>query len=395
MTRQYRFLFFVLFCVLVGFAFAVSAYEVHQLTDEGNNIHPSLDDGHVTWVRWDAEGSEIMISNLEVAFPAVTSLTDNVGEKEHPSNRGSSRIVWQGRGFEAGDDWEIFVYDKYAIPRSRMFTDNDIPDRYPSLGIGGNFAWQSGDAMFESIHYWNESMKNESVISNPCCPTTSHSNEAPSYDDYEVVWRTNNRIAGGSEFMFWSGFASELDIPFGTDPDLYRGTMAYVGLVSGKRHILYWDGDDVHEVTSGIYEGYNPSLYAGKIAFERWIGGNWEIYYWDGSATHRVTDNDFDDNDPSYDGNTVAWKGRPTGGSDQIYYARVPEPSLPVSTGVALGTLLVLALRRDEPGSRSIEAGERDRLVERRCSESGSGVSSSLRAAPARSAMSGSNQDLE
>jgi len=105
-------------------------------------------------------------------------------------------------------------------------------------------------------------------------------------------------------------------------------------------------------VTSGIYEGYNPSLYAGKIAFERWIGGNWEIYYWDGSETHRITENDFDDIDPSFDGNTVAWKGRPTGGSDQIYYSRVPEPSMGICMSVALGGLLVLALRRDEWGSR-------------------------------------------
>lgn len=94
----------------------------------------------------------------------------------------------------------------------------------------------------------------------------------------------------------------------------------------------------------------------------------------------RATDNDFDDIDPSDDGNTVAWKGRPTGGSDQIYYAKVPEPSAAASMGVALETLLVLALRRDEWGrqawsrSRSIEAGERVRLVEGRCSESGSGV---------------------
>jgi hypothetical protein len=33
-----------------------------------------------------------------------------------------------------------------------------------------------------------------------------------------------------------------------------------VGPVAGKRHILYWDGADVQDVTLGIYEGYNPSL---------------------------------------------------------------------------------------------------------------------------------------
>ena len=40
--------------------------------------------------------------------------------------------------------------------------------------------------------------------------------------------------------------------------------MAYVGLVEGKRPILYWDEAEIHQITSD--DAYSPSLYNGRIA---------------------------------------------------------------------------------------------------------------------------------
>ena len=105
-----------------------SAFEVHQLTDTGNNIHPSLDEGWVTWIGASGEGDEVMLANLKSPVIAIAEITDDGGEKWHPSNIGGTKIVWQGRG-EGLDDWEIFVYWRYGIPRWSQLTDNDVHDR--------------------------------------------------------------------------------------------------------------------------------------------------------------------------------------------------------------------------------------------------------------------------
>ncbi len=119
-----------------------------------------------------------------------------------------------------------------------------IPRRLPgrigrtSEGFEEKNAWLSGSAMFESGHYWNEYMHSESVISHDCCPTTSYSNEAPSYGDYAVVWRSNNRVEGGSRFMFWNG-ASSAAVPDGSEPSLHGNMVAWVGRPESTDQIFY------------------------------------------------------------------------------------------------------------------------------------------------------------
>ena len=198
-----------------------------------------------------------------------------------------------------------------------------------------------------AVYYWNESLHSESVISNDCCPTPTYTNTAdpPSYDDYEVVWRSTNNVEGGTAWMLWSGAASEIPLSIGSDADLYAGTVAYVGLVEGKRHIMYWDGEEIHQITQGRTEGYSPSLHEGKIAFERWDGHDWEMEYWNGSEVLPVTDNDFNDTQPSLHGNLIAWVGRPES-LDQIFYTAVPQPDAALSARVALALLWLPAYRR-------------------------------------------------
>ena len=217
---------------------------VHQLTSEGSNDHPCVDNGYVVWIHFNVEDEdEIYIANLESAFPALTRLTDNGGEKEHPNNHGSERIVWEGRMTYLGG-WEIWLYNKYTTPRFAQFTDNDVTDRYADLSSAGSFAWLQGNTMFEEVHYWYEPGHSESVISNDCCPTSNWSNEIPSADDGAVVWRSYDRV--GSE-----GFK-----------------------------VLLWDGA-LTDITDDI-EGhmtYRHSLYAGTIAYEYGGGGSTVIKY--------------------------------------------------------------------------------------------------------------------
>jgi hypothetical protein len=297
------------------------AFEVHQLTTEGNNINPCVNDGVVTWVRAHGiEGDEIYISNVAVANPAVTRLTDNGGEKAHPSSHGSQKIVWQGRG-GGSDDWEIFSYFHLNIPRYFAFTDNDLPDCYPVLAGGGNFAWLQGNPMFEEIHYFNASLHSESVISDDCCPTLEYSNDPPSADDYTVVWRTYHR-AGTREHRtyLWRGvltdLTDEVDATISHNYSLHGGALAYEW---GPGQITYWDGVTAQAIT----QKYEPSLYDGTIAYEVWDGQDWEIRFWDGSEIIEITDNDFNDTQCSLHGDTIAWVGRPPGSADQIFYARI------------------------------------------------------------------------
>lgn len=326
--------------------------EVRQLTDTGTHQHPSLNRGWVTWVGWDGDSYEIMIANLDAAVVAITTLTDDGGEKAHPSSSGSERIVWQGRGLH-GSDWEIYVYDKYATPRWAPLTDNAEPDTRPSLGAAGNIAWLSGAPLFEAVHYWTESLHSWSVISDACCPTSAFSNEPPSAHGYEVAWRTYERGVD-HRFIYWDGAASELALPAGTDLSLYDGTLAYVGGAGGSSQILYWDGMDVTPIGDGSGTALAPSLYDGRIAFEQYDGQDWEIHYWDGSRTIQITDNEIDDTQPSLYGDKVAWVGRPPAGFGQIYYATgLPEPGGAASGLASLAVLALLARRRGAGRCRS------------------------------------------
>jgi hypothetical protein len=306
----------------VVMASVTDGFVIHQLTSEGHNQEPHLDDGFVVWVgAYGTEGDNIYIANLESAFPTPTRLTDNGGEKQHPNNHGAERIVWEGRGGSTSD-WEIWLYNHYSIPRYSQFTDNDVPDHKPDLAGAGHFAWFQGRTMFEEVHYWNESMHRESVISDGCCPTDRWSNDFLSADDYEVVWRSYDRTGGeGHRIYLWDGVVTDIsDAPeggMGLDYSLFEGSIAYVYGDS----IRYWDGS----TTVKVGKGYDPSLYNGTIAYEVWAGNNWEIRYWDGTTVHEITDNDYNDTNPSLYGTIIAWTGRPAGSSDQIFYVDVTE----------------------------------------------------------------------
>ena len=297
---------------------------VHQLTNEDTNDHPCLDDGHVVWVRFTVEdGDEIFIANLESAYPTPARLTDNGGEKEHPNNHGSERIVWEGRNGPTSD-WEIWIYNKYTTPRFSQFTDNDVPDRFADLSSAGSFAWLQGNTMFESVHYWYESGHSESVISSGCCPTSQWSNDAPSADDGTVAWRSYDRVGSeGHKAYLWNGALTNItdiiEASMAHNYSLHAGAIAYEYGASPAM-IKYWDGATIHEVGNG----YEPSLYHGTIAYEVW-DGDWEIRYWDGTTLHDITDNDYNDMQVSLFGTIIAWVGRPPGSADQIFYVDVTE----------------------------------------------------------------------
>lgn len=300
------------------------ALVVRQLTSEGQNIHPCLDDGHVVWVRVNTvEDNEIYLANLDVAQPAPTSLTDNGGEKGHPNNHGSERIVWEGRSDPAGD-WEIWIYDKYTIPRFRALTDNEVHDRYPDLNTAGNFVWLQDTPMFEEVRYWNESAHSQSSLSDGCCPSDTWSNEIPSADAGEVVWRSYDQVGSeGFRVHLWDGTLTDLtdtlDGRMISNPSLDAGTIAFE-YGANPTWIRYWNGSTVQEVA----KGFNPSLSNGTIAFEEWDGHDLEIRYWDGSKVLEITDNDFNDTQVSLSGSQIVWVGRP-GSSDLIYYVELEK----------------------------------------------------------------------
>lgn len=299
------------------------AFVVHQLTSEGRNDHPCVDNGYVVWVNYRYEdGDEIYIANLESPTPEPERLTDNGGEKGHPNNHGSERIVWEGRS-GSSDDWEIWVYDHAGTPRYDQFTDNEIPDLYADLAGAGSFAWSQGDILHEEIHYWDENGHSESVISGSCCPTSIWSNGSLSADDYTVVWRSSDRVGSeGFRAWLWDGaltdISSSIEAQMTTNYSLHAGKIAFEHW-SGPEMIKYWDGTTVHDVG----QGYEPSLYDGTVAFEYW-DGDWEIQYWDGTTVHEITDNDYNDTQPSLHGSIIAWVGRPES-FDQIFYVKVAE----------------------------------------------------------------------
>lgn len=309
-----------------GVSAAVNAtFVVHQLTASGRNLQPWVDNGIVVWV--DATyvvDNDIWIANLAGASPTPARLTDNGGEKARPNNAGQARVVWEGR-LSASDDWEIWVYDEVAVPRYRAFTDNAVPDRFVDLAGNGDFAWLSGYTMYEEVHYWNEDLHTESVISDGCCPSAEWANDIPSADDGAVIWRAYHRSVGsGYRTNYWDGaltdFSSVVEASMTIYYSLDAGALAYE-YGSGPPLIRYWDRAMVHDVANG----YDPSLDAGTVAFRVYDGHDWEIRWWDGTTVHPITDNDFNDMDPCLEGGYLVWSGRPGGGMDQIFWTSVAK----------------------------------------------------------------------
>ena len=304
-----------------------TTFDVVQLTFEGNNKHPCLDDGFVTWVGTrEAYTDEIWIAGLSGVSASPKVLTDNGGEKGHPSSHGREKIAWHGRA-DGGDDWEIFVYSYQSVPRFRAITDNDVRDLFPVLAGAGNFAWQHGYTMIEEIHYWNASLHEEITLTDECCPTSRYSNGPPVADEFTVVWNRYDRTGSGENRTYmWNGTRRDITDDLGGsaahDFSLDNGTLAYEWSATPST-IKYWDGTTVQEIGNGS----DPSLDDGAIAFEVWDGHDWEIYFWDGMSIEQITDNDFGDFDPSLSGNLLAWAGRPSGpvGLYQIFYTRLPE----------------------------------------------------------------------
>jgi hypothetical protein len=302
-----------------------SAIQIHRLVTDGYDDHPSVNDGVVCWVSRHGDQDDIWVANVRVAHPSPTRLTDNGGHKDFPSNHGSERIVWQGREDDPYD-WEIWVYDKNAIPRYRALTDDGIDDTRPVLAGGGDFAWLHGHILHEAVHYWDEASHSASVLSDDCCPTTGWFAQSLTAHDGSVLWRACDRVGTeGYQAKVWDGvlrdISEELGCPLSIDYSLHDGAVAFEYLHEGQDWIAYWDG--VHPLQP-IVRGYEPSLYAGTFAYERW-DGDWEIFYWDGDQEIRITDNDWSDTQPSLHDGVVAWKSRLPGIGDQIHYAVVPE----------------------------------------------------------------------
>lgn len=295
---------------------------IRQLTTEGQNGQPSLNDGVVVWVHGDGWDENIHVANLNSPVPSPTALTDDGGEKDNPSNHGTERIVWQGR-VDDSEDWEIWVYSPTAIPRYWAHTDNETPDMYPVLAGEGDFAWLQGPVMFENVMYWNEASHGESLISGGCCPTTEFSNEPPAAHDGTVVWRSWHRAFSGPFHAYlWNGVPTEItddiEANIARRFSIYDGTLAYEYSGDPTR-IAYWDGVSAQVVAEGI----EPSLYDGRIAFTVWDGHDYEIRYWDGTQVIDITDDDVNDSQPTLWGSWLAWVGRPGGGAGQIFYVEV------------------------------------------------------------------------
>jgi len=296
-------------------------FTVHQLTTTGNNVHPCLDEEFVVWIATSTvDGDELYIADLGSASPTPTRLTDNGGRKVRPRNHGAERIVWSGRTDDT-DDWEIWVYDRNSVPRFAAYTDNDVPDLYPDLAGAGDFCWLQGRTMLEAVHWWTESLHDDVVISDDCCPTSEWSNDVPSADDGAAVWRSYHRSVGGEHRIYlWDGALTDLTdvLVLAHDFSLQAGTIAYES-GSSPAFVHYWDGTQIHEVG----QGYKPSLFEGSVAYEFWDGEDWEIRFWDGTTVHDITDNAYDDSGATLYGSRIAWVGRPSGpaGVHQIFWA--------------------------------------------------------------------------
>lgn len=305
----------------VAHGYLAGEIEVVQLTNSGSNRYPSMSDGFVTWVGMhEANMAEIWIAGLSGVTASPTKLTDNGGQKMHPSSHGREKIVWMGREGD-GYDWEIFSYYFEATPRYRQITDDEIYDINPVLAGAGDYAWVHG----WEVHYFNASSHSIINLTQDCCPASTHSSSDVEADASAVLWRTYERGSQDPHRIFmWNGSHEDITSDLGVSAHSFSmddGKIAYQWGAQPDM-VRYWDGATVHELGLGAH----PSLDDGWIAFEAWDGHDWEIYIWDGVDIIQVTDNDFLDREPSLSGNRVAWMARPDGPAshDQIFYAKLP-----------------------------------------------------------------------
>jgi hypothetical protein len=304
----------------------VGGFVVRQLTNEGLNKDPHVDDGWVVGARkgQSDDDYQIYITNLDASPHVFTRLTDTPGNKANPKNHASERVVWAGKAYD-GDDWEIWLYDKHTVPRYSAFTDNDVDDFYPDMANAADFVWRHGDTRYESIRYWRAPELNVWVISDHCCPTTDWSNDYPVADDGTVIWRSNYRPGGlTGRALIWNGTTRDVNDLMGTtsskEHSIHDGTVAFVE-GSNPNLVKYWDGATVHE----IGQGSHPALHGGAVAYEAWGGSDADVRFWDGATVHRITDNVYDESRITFDGTYIVWSANIGSGGSQIFYVDVTE----------------------------------------------------------------------
>jgi hypothetical protein len=297
-------------------------YTVFQLTTEGDNMYPCVNNEVVTWVKRNGvNGDEIYMRDLSNTIGTITRVTGNGGEKRYPSNIGIGWCVWQGRE-SSSQDWEIFFDSNLLgdlVPTQHTF--NDLKDEYPAATTSGNFVWVHGPVMMEEIRHYDSGTHVESTVSDASCPTDTYSNKRPAADNGDVVWRAFHRSEITYRVTKWEGstglsfdLSEEVTANLATELSIDDDDLAY----KSAGWVTYWDGT----TALAIAEGQTPSLHTGRIAYVVW-DGDYEIHYWDGTTIHEITDNNYHDSQPRLFEDVLVWVGFVDGGPGQIFYARL------------------------------------------------------------------------
>ena len=309
-----------------------------EFTTEKLPIYPSGDhamfDGTVAWYcgndNWNYkicyyDGTQI----TEIAKPKYTSALPP------PIALSKGEIAWKGRWNETEHSVEHAFYSWSGSTVQRFYSFRvewtsqyveDEPYNYKLDLRLDHIRLHDGSAVWEyklegksKIVLWN----GLSVID--ITNFDSHGKFYPTIHENNIAW------SQGNEILYWDGEQitqiTDNDIE-DLKPSLYKSTLAWVG----DGDIYYWDGSTITQITESDAIDNNPSLYNGRIAWQSSVVGDdnsSEIYFWDGKDIYRITNNEKPDFNPVLYEDGVTWNGGPENG---IFHAvindtPVDEPS--------------------------------------------------------------------
>lgn len=142
-----------------------------------------------------------------------------------------------------------------------------------------------------------------------------------SSDDYEIMYYDGDNIT-----QITNNSYDDLN------PFIYKNIVVWQAYDGHDYEIMYWNGSTITQITNNDVDDKYPTVYNGTIAWSQKVGSDYEIMYWDGTTIHQITsDNDNNTNPYLYNG-AIVWENHYGTNKSAIVYSVVDTPWIPAPT---------------------------------------------------------------
>ena len=303
----------------------LSLYVEKIITDNNssNNNSPIMSNTHIIWDNLDIGGPELYVRNLydqsntntlyaSAFFTGYSLFNDNIIYSIiNPDNstsvyKGQADNISSVKGIMASYDCKIY-YPWYSYHDVIFTCVNN--SGIALLRLADIDAMQDIDIATGIIPQQIVSYKYKTVW-------IKRDNSS---DDYEIMYYDGDNIT-----QITNNSYNDLN------PFIHKDIIAWQSYDGHDFEIMYWNGSTIIQITNNDVDDVKPTVYNGTIAWSQKTDSDYEIMYWDGSKTHRITYNNDNDTKPFLYNGAIVWESHKASKNTDIIYSAVDIPWLPL-----------------------------------------------------------------